>query len=85
MARREDQQEDGMSRTISRSATRQIAALKSKLAHCKVYTLENYFIGAEVEPRWAWQALDRWHAKLRDNGNGTYTVHVHSNCWYELS
>lgn len=71
-------------RTISRSATRQIAALKARLGSCKVYTLDNYFIGHDVPADSAWHALEKRNGKLRDNGNGTYTVRVHSNCWYEL-
>ena len=71
-------------RTIARNATRQIAALKTTLTVCRVYTLENYFAGAEVEPSCAWNALERRGGKLTDHGDGRYTVQVHSNCWYEL-
>lgn len=72
-------------RTVSRRATRQIADLKKQLTCCKVYTLENYFHGKEVEPEYAWKALETGlRAKLTENDSGTYTVHVHSNCWYEL-
>ena len=74
-------------KTISRSATRQIAALKEQLTDCKVYTLENYFAGNPVEPRHAWDALGRYHqARLTDkeDGTGTHTISIHSNCWYEL-
>lgn len=70
-------------RTIGHNATRQIAELKERLSVCKVYTLDNYFIGREIEPRHAWAAFDRG-ARLRDNGNGTCTISVHSNHWYEL-
>lgn len=72
-------------RTISRAATRQIAELRERLNHCHVYTLDRYFIAAPVDPRHAWTALERHGAKLRDNGNGSYTVSVHSNHWYELT
>jgi hypothetical protein len=72
-------------RTIGRNATRQIAALRRRQdLTCRIYTLENYFHGEVIAPSAAWDALDRWCAQLRDNGNGTYTVHVHSNCWFEL-
>ncbi len=71
-------------RTIARNATRQISQLKSQLGNCRVYTLDNYFIGADVPVSCGWDALERRGGKLRDNGNGTFTVSVHSNCWYEL-
>jgi hypothetical protein len=72
-------------KTVSRSATRKIAALQGRLTDCKVYTLENYFQGKTVEPRYAWAALaSNSHARLTDHEDGTYTVHVHDNCWYKL-
>lgn len=70
--------------TIPKNSKR-IAELESTITKCTVYTLDNYFRGKDVEPRWAWKALrDGLRTKLTDNGSGTYTVHVHSNCWYEL-
>ena len=72
-------------KTISRSATRQIAALQQQLTACRVFTLENYFHGKPVDPAFAWKALAaNRSARLTDNENGTYTVSVHSNCWYEM-
>lgn len=70
--------------TIPRNHTRRIAQLAEQLTQCRVFTLENYFHGQPVEPHHAWAALGRG-AKLTDNGNGTYTIRVHSNHWYELS
>ena len=73
-------------KTVSRSATRKIAALQGRLTDCKVYALENGFCGKTTEPRYAWEALFRSsHARLTDHEDGTYTVHVHDNCWYKLS
>jgi hypothetical protein len=72
-------------KTISRSATRKIAELKERLTGCRVYTLGNQFQGKAVEPRHAWEALAASSgARLADNGDGTCTVRVHSNYWYEL-
>jgi hypothetical protein len=72
-------------KTISRSATRQIAELKEQLTDCRVYTLENQFIGKTVDPAFAWKALAaNRSARLTDRENGTYTVHIHDNRWYEL-
>jgi hypothetical protein len=73
-------------KTISRSATKKIAALKTKLTACRVYSLSNGFVGREVNPNFAWNALARFDfARLRDDGDGTYTVDVHGNLWYKLS
>lgn len=71
-------------KTISRSATRKIAALKEQLTACRVYTLDNGFSGKAVDPAYAWEAHARNRARLTDDENGTWTVRVHSNCWYEL-
>ena len=71
-------------KTIPRNHTRQIAELRKRLTSCNVYTLAGYFIGSPVDPSQAWNALERYSAKLRDNGDGSYTIHLHSNHWYEL-
>lgn len=72
--------------TIPRSHRTRIAALKASLTRCRVYTLENGFAGQDADPQHAWAALDRYRfARLYDSGHGTYTVHVHDNCWYALA
>ena len=73
--------------TIAKNRTRLIAQLKTDLTRCRVYTLGNQFLGADVDPAHAWAALAcNSRAKLTSAAaKGTYTVHVHSNCWYELS
>ena len=72
-------------RTISRSATRQIAELREQLTTCTVYTLDNNFHGRALDPKYAWEALDRSKsARLIAATDGSYTVHVHDNHWYEL-
>jgi hypothetical protein len=64
--------------------SKKIGQLKRELTRCRVYTLDNDFTGRDVEPRFAWEALaTALHAKLTER-DGTYTVHVHSNRWYEL-
>ncbi len=73
-------------KTVSRSATRKIAALQGRLTVCKVHTLENGFHGQAIVPARAWEALfSHSHARLTDHEDGTYTIHVHDNCWYKLS
>jgi hypothetical protein len=72
-------------KTISRAATKKIAALKQRLTACKVYSLSNGFIGKECEPEFAWKELAQFDfARLIDNENGTCTVQIHGNLWYEL-
>ena len=74
-------------KTIPKNS-RRIAELQSELTKCRVFTLENQFLGQDTEPKWAWRALyGALYSKTRltDNEDGTFTVHVHSNRWYELS
>jgi hypothetical protein len=75
-----------MTATIAKNHTRKIAALKAELTRCKVYTLANNFHGDPVDPAYAWQALQTsLRATLTVNEAGdTWTVSVHSNCWYQL-
>jgi hypothetical protein len=72
--------------TIPRSHAKKIAALKRSLTLCTVYTLDNQFCGQPTDPANAWAALERSAgARLTVDSTGTrYTVHVHSNRWYEL-
>lgn len=72
-------------RTIGRNQTKKIEDVFSQAKACWVYTLDNFFIAESVDPEVARRALNKHiHAKLRDNGNGTYTVQVHSNFWYRI-
>jgi len=69
-----------------RKNTRAAREILAAATSAKVYTLGNYFIGEEVEPRYAADALTKYDfAKLVTNTRGGHTVHVHSNLWYELS
>jgi hypothetical protein len=52
---------------------------------CKTYTLANGFIGQSCpldQPRLALVQLHR--SKLVEEDDGTYTVQVHSNLWYNF-
>jgi hypothetical protein len=72
-------------RTIARNATRQITALRATHTQCRVYTLANYFIGAECPAETAWLAALKFsHGKIRLNADGSVTIRLHSNHWYEL-
>lgn len=65
--------------------SKKIRQLKGELTRCRVYTLENNFLGRDVEPHHAWDALARMpRARLTAEQGGTYTVHVHGNLWYKL-
>jgi hypothetical protein len=73
--------------TISRAATRKIAAIKERATACVVHSLRNDFAGVSCEPRFAWDDLARYHnARLWVNDTGdVWTVHVHGNLWYRLT
>jgi len=69
-----------------RKNTKRAQAVFETATGCRVYSLGNYFRGEEVDPAFARDALHRYpHAKLTDSRDGDrFTVHVHSNLWYEL-
>jgi hypothetical protein len=72
--------------TIPRNHKRKIEALKLKLTVCKLHSLGNNFVGADIDPKQAWKDLYSGHgAKLTDQGDGKYVIQVHSNLWYELT
>lgn len=71
--------------TISRRATRKIAAIKAAVTRTVVYRLDNDFVPAEVPAQAAWDALATFtFARLLDREDGTYQVSVHGNLWYVL-
>jgi hypothetical protein len=72
-------------RTISRSCTRQIAALRETMTRCYSHSLAGNFIAQPCDPARAWAALEASrNARLRDNGDGSCTVRIHSSLWYDL-
>lgn len=72
-------------RTIARTATRKIAAIRETFTEAVRYDSDR---GERVpcEPAAAWEALDRTRsARLLVNAAGdVHTVRVHSSLWYEL-
>jgi hypothetical protein len=70
--------------TIPKNATRQLAPLREELTECRVYSLENGFTGQSCDPSCAWGKLPLRNARLFRAEDGSYTIHVHSNLWYEL-
>jgi hypothetical protein len=76
--------------TVRRNTKRYQRILETA-TDCKVYSLRNYFIAEECNPL----ALAEYmgtdgrfrslHSRLTTSNNGeTYTLHVHSNCWFEF-
>jgi len=75
---------EDMTRTI-RKNTHEARAVLADATTCKVYRLSNDFVGQDVEPKYAMQALYGLDfAKLTER-EGIYCVRVHDNLWYELS
>lgn len=71
--------------TIPRSHTKRIAALTETLTVCNVFSRNNDYVAASVEPAVAWKALREFDfARLVDNGDGKFTIRLHGERWYEL-
>jgi hypothetical protein len=70
-------------RTIARTATKKIDAIKADFTNCRVYN------GTEMVPvdaDRAWQALATYpKARLTESTDGArYTIQVNSGLWYYL-
>lgn len=72
-------------KTISRSATRRIAAIKAKNLRCVAHTRRYDYDGHDCDPVWAWKALAGHRARLTVDDDGCYTIHTDSRDWYELT
>jgi len=74
-----------MIRTIARTATRKIAAIRATHTEAVRYDSSR---GERVrcEPAAAWEALGRTRSArlVANDDTNVYTVRVHSNLWYEL-
>jgi hypothetical protein len=71
-------------RTIPRNATRKIREIQGLALSCQVFTLDRGFIGHEVDPKYAWEALATYDFARLTARADRWTVRVHSNLWYEL-
>jgi hypothetical protein len=70
-----------MAQTIAKT-TRRAQSILANGRNAKGYFLAYGFVAQPV-PMTTVAAALRWRsAKLRSQGNGTYTVRVHSNEWY---
>ena len=71
---------------IRRNAHKMIAKIFEDSTTAKAYTLNNGFVGESVSVEWVKKhTANISHAEHYDNLNGTYTIRIHSNLWYELS
>jgi len=72
-------------RTISRAATRQIAAIKERVATCQMRSIRHNFAPVDVEPQFAWRDLADYHdARLTEMADGHWRIQIHGNLWYDL-
>lgn len=71
-------------KTIRRNSTRIIAEIKKSIVSVVFYDQN----GGSLKPTTLDAAMSDLYrydfSKLHDNGDGKYTVHVHSNLWYHL-
>ena len=71
---------------IRRNAHKMIAKIFEDSTTAKVYTLNNGFVGESVGVEWVKEhTANISHAEYYDNLNGTYTIRIHSNLWYDLA
>lgn len=72
-------------KTIAKNRTKFLAALATEFTQCRMYDQSSGDM-IVTDPKYAWKALaDSSRARLVESSDGSkYTVHVHSNCWYEL-
>jgi hypothetical protein len=71
--------------TIRRNATKKIAAIATATMATRLHELSSDFAAVPVPVEAAMTNLAAFDfAKLTDDGNGRYTVSVHSNKWYRL-
>ncbi|MFF4205555.1 hypothetical protein ACFYZ8_33460 [Streptomyces sp. NPDC001668] len=73
-------------RTIARTSTRIITALKRELTHASVHQGAHDVTGRPIEVAEAWEALSHAGARLRelDRVTGTYEIRVSSSLHYLL-
>lgn len=72
---------------IRRNATEQIERIVAGATSCTRFDLANEFRGSELSADQVAELVSRhllqWeHGALTTDGDGTYTLHVHSNLWY---
>jgi hypothetical protein len=74
-------------KTIAKNRTKLIDRIFEESTRCIVFTLDDGFIGRDVESKYAREALTTFpFAKLTTDldESGTFTVQIHSNKWYDI-
>lgn len=71
-------------KTIARTATKKIAAIKSQNLHCVLIDGSSAHGRREADPARAWEALEHG-AKLEDINGRYYTVTIHCNLYFKLT
>lgn len=71
-------------KTIARTATKRIAAIKAEPPRVMCYDLDHGFVAYETDGVYAWKAVAEGRGKLMENATGGYTIRIHSNCWFRL-
>lgn len=71
-------------KTIRRN-TKKFQDVLNNATNIKVHDLSTAFKGIEVESLTILREQAQYSfAKLQDNGDGSYTLRVTSNCWYKF-
>jgi hypothetical protein len=83
----------GLTSTKVPRTTKRARAIMASAHTMTSYTLDDGFCGRTVEPEYIdgilrryWFDPDNQHrAYVRANGSGRFTLHVHSNLWFDFS
>ncbi len=73
-----------MSNTIRRNS-KSILSILSGGYTAKAYTLSNSFTGTDCDLEFVKKQYESMTFAKASSQNGTVTIYVHSNCWYELT
>lgn len=81
-----------MRQTIGRNQRKKVGEIFANAQDIKIYTLDNGFTGRSGN-REDYQGenwlLKEWNnfsfAKLTQEGENKYCLHIHNNCWYEFT
>lgn len=69
---------------IRKNAHKKIDAIFSNSTTAKAYAEDNGFVGVDVSIEWVKKMAVGRSVEYYDNQNGSYTIRIHSNLWYEL-
>lgn len=77
-------------KTVRKNAKKQLEKIFTTANNIKVYSLNNNFSGEILEDGimspidWLKKEYNFFSAKLINNENGTFTLGLHSNLWYQF-